>query len=61
MKKYKNCVIFKTADPKKTVVWHYQGKFYIGGWEQNYNGEGKKTGEGYEYVPNRYCYNGQFY
>ena len=32
MKKYKNCIIFKTPDPKKTIVWHYSGKFYVGGW-----------------------------
>ena len=44
MKKYKNCIIFKTPDVKKTVVWHYSGKFYIGGWDQNENGEGKKNG-----------------
>ena len=47
MKKYNNCIIFKTTDPKKTVVWHYKGKFYIGGWEQNHQGEGKKIGEGF--------------
>ena len=35
MKKYKNCIIFKTPDIKKTVVWHYSGKFYVGGWDQN--------------------------
>ena len=35
LKKYKNCIIFKTPDPKKSVVWHYSGKFYIGGWDQN--------------------------
>ena len=34
MKKYKNCIIFKSPDVKKTIVWHYSGKFYIGGWEQ---------------------------
>lgn len=47
MKKYKNCIIFKTPDPKKTVVWHYNGKFYVGGWDQNEVGEGKKNGEGF--------------
>lgn len=47
MKKYRNCVIFKTPDLKKTIVWHFTGKFYIGGWEQSFSGEGKKNGEGF--------------
>lgn len=60
MKKYKNCIIFKTPDVKKTVVWHYSGKFYVGGWDQNQNGEGKKNGDGVEYVQGKHWYKGQF-
>ena len=61
MKKYKNCAIFKTPECKKTVVWHFAGKFYFGGWEQNENGEGKKSGDGFEYIPEKHYYQGQFY
>ena len=33
MRKYKNCVIFTIVNnSEKTIVWHYSGKFYIGGW-----------------------------
>ena len=32
MKKYKNCVIFNVVDEERTLVWHYSGKFYFGGW-----------------------------
>lgn len=60
MKKYKNCIIFKTPDIKRTVVWHYTGKFYIGNWDQNEQSEGKKTGEGFEFVPDKWYYQGQF-
>lgn len=31
MKKYKNCVIFTKGT--ETILWHYLGKFYIGGWK----------------------------
>ena len=31
MKKYKNCVIFTKASD--TILWHYNGKFYLGGWK----------------------------
>jgi hypothetical protein len=31
MKKYKNCIILtKGID---TILWHYNGKFYMGGWK----------------------------
>ncbi len=31
MKKYKNCIILtKGID---TILWHYTGKFYMGGWK----------------------------
>lgn len=60
MKKYKNCIIFKTPEDKKTIVWHYSGKFYIGGWDQTEDGEGKKNGEGFEYIPEKHYYKGQF-
>ena len=60
MKKYKNCIIFKIKGSNKTIVWHYNGKLYVGGWEQNENGQGKKNGEGFELQPKNYAYQGQF-
>ena len=38
IKKYKNCVFFNHL--KTNVLWHYDGKFYIGGWSEA--GEGCK-------------------
>ncbi len=38
MKKYKNCVIFTKAT--QTILWHYNGKFYIGGWKGKEDGSG---------------------
>ena len=35
MKKYKNCVVFTLANSAHTILWHYSGKFYIGGWKNN--------------------------
>lgn len=34
MKKYKNCVVFTFGNNQQnTVLWHYSGKFYFGGWK----------------------------
>jgi hypothetical protein len=30
MKKYKNCLIFNLPETNKKVIWHYEGKVYIG-------------------------------
>ena len=40
MKKYKNCVVFSLENNPSTILWHYNGKFYIGGWKSNDRGEG---------------------
>ena len=41
MKKYKNCIVFSlTADHAHSILWHYSGKFYIGGWKNNDASEG---------------------
>jgi hypothetical protein len=45
MKKYKNCIVF-TFSSENCILWHYSGKFYMGGWKNNEPGEGEKTGEG---------------
>ena len=60
MKKYKNCVVFSVATIPDTILWHYSGKFYIGGWKNSETGEGEKTGEGLEYMPGKHVYKGQF-
>lgn len=48
MKKYKNCVVFMFGgNQQQTILWHYSGKFYIGGWKNSAEpGEGEKIGEG---------------
>lgn len=34
MKKYKNCIVLTYGyDQQNTIVWHYSGKFYFGGWK----------------------------
>jgi hypothetical protein len=32
IKKYKNCVSFN-LNPDDNIIWHYDGKFYFGGWK----------------------------
>ena len=61
MKKYKNCIVFSlTANQSHSILWHYSGKFYIGGWKNNDASEGEKTGQGFEYLPGKHAYKGQF-
>ena len=38
IKKYKNCVFFNHINTN--ILWHYDNKFYIGGWSEE--GEGSK-------------------
>jgi hypothetical protein len=33
VKKFKNCVWFKIFDI--SIVWYYEGKFYIGSWKES--------------------------
>lgn len=45
IKKYRNCVYFNAED--RHILWHYTGKFYIGGWNMNCKAsEGEKYGDG---------------
>lgn len=47
-KRFKNCIILIAPGNGKAIVWHFSGKFYIGGWDQkNSSGEDHKTGEGF--------------
>ena len=59
MKKYKNCIMLDLPGAKACkLVWHYNGKVYIGEWEEEYM---LKSGQGVEYVPQKYYYKGQFF
>ncbi len=61
MKKYKNCVFLSLGShPHHHVLWHFSGKFYMGGWKVNEQGEGEKDGEGLEVSPGKHMYKGQF-
>jgi hypothetical protein len=60
VKKYKNCVSFSIGSiQSECILWHYSGKFYMGGWKGD-GGEGEKNGEGLEVVPAKHVYKGQF-
>lgn len=59
VKKYKNCVSF-VLDSARTVIWYYEGRFFYGGWAVTKTGEGEKTGWGYELIPGKYLYSGEF-
>ena len=59
VKKFKNCVRFAIGT-EHNILWHYEGKFYYGGWKNFSNGEGEKNGEGVEIVPGRYRFRGHF-
>lgn len=58
MKKYKNCIMIDLPNAKNLkMVWHYNGKLYIGEWNE---ANMLKIGEGMEYAPEKYYYKGQF-
>ncbi len=46
--------------PNKNVVWYFNGAFYFGDWETDLPSEGEKNGFGFEYIPNKYYYLGNF-
>ncbi len=52
--------MFTYAPSSDVILWHFSGKFYIGGWKVNDPGEGQKSGEGIEYIPEKYVFKGQF-
>lgn len=57
MKKYKNCIMLDLEQSQSKLVWHYNGKLYVGEWNE---AEMIKSGEGIEYIPDKYYYRGQF-
>lgn len=61
MKKFKNCVYFGINNaPTQNILWHYENKFYYGGWKLYTNGEGEKSGEGIEIMSHKYRFRGHF-
>ena len=60
VKKYKNCVFFNT-EKNHNILWYFDGRFYFGEWNVNLMGEGQKSGWGFEYLPGKYYYRGQFF
>jgi hypothetical protein len=59
VRKYKNCIHYGLVD-KRSILWYFDGKFYFGGWKKNDFGDGEKYGRGFELIPNRYIYDGEF-
>ena len=42
------------------IIWHFNGKRYLGGWQYHYLDQGTKNGLALEYIPDQYIYYGQF-
>lgn len=47
IKRYSNCIMFICGHV--VVMWHYNGKRYLGGWQYEYLDEGSKHGLGLEW------------
>lgn len=43
-----------------SIVWYYDGSFYLGGWDISLLQEGAKHGKGFEYLPGKHVYRGDF-
>ena len=43
------------ADANAKLVWHYNGKIYLGGWDEEAM---QKNGEGFEFIPDKFDYKG---
>ena len=56
MKKYKNCIMLDLpADASAKLVWHYNGKIYLGGWDEEAM---QINGEGFDFIPDKFYYKG---
>lgn len=44
VKRYSNCVVMISRNI--CILWHYNGKVYLGGWQVQYLDEGVKHGLG---------------
>jgi len=42
------------------MIWHFDGRRYLGGWQTEYLDEGAKHGLGLEWEPKRYVYYGEY-
>lgn len=42
------------------LIWHFDGKRYLGGWQTDFLDEGAKHGLGLEWHPKHYVYYGEF-
>lgn len=59
VKKYKNCVYFSYGE-RNNILWYFDGRFYFGEWQVHLTGEGEKAGQGYQFVPGKFAYQGEF-
>jgi hypothetical protein len=58
-RKFKNGVYYHLNETMN-ILWYFSGSFYLGGWDSNLPTEGQKQGFGFEYIPEKYCYLGEF-
>ena len=56
VKRYSNCVLM--VNKHICILYHYNSKVYLGGWQSEYLDEGVKHGIGLEWMPNSYVYYG---
>ena len=56
LKKYSNCIVIIAGST--AIVWHFNGKVYLGGWKYQMLDEGAKHGLGLEWSPQKYVYYG---
>jgi hypothetical protein len=59
LRKYKNG-LYLQLEPDNNIIWYYDGTFYFGSWSMSLSNEGVKNGFGFEYVPQKYYYKGEF-
>lgn len=58
VKRYSNCIMMLSKNI--CILWHYDGKVYLGSWQTKYLDEGFKHGLGLEWVPHKHVYYGEF-
>lgn len=58
IKRYTNCTLVVARSV--CLIWHFDGRRYLGGWQTEYLDEGCKHGLGLDWTPNRHVYYGEF-
>lgn len=58
IKKYTNCTMLIARNV--CMIWHFDGRRYLGGWQSDYLDEGFKHGLGLEWEPRKYVYYGEY-